>query len=72
MAVKVEPAQIRAEPRAELTQVRVYPIPSLGTAQFDMTSMMNLMMTMLQMVLMIVFIMLPIQLLPKIIGAIKV
>jgi hypothetical protein len=68
MAVKVEPAQIRAEP----TQVRVYPVPSLGTAQFDMTSMMNLMMTMLQMVLMIVFIMLPIQLLPKIIGAIKV
>ena len=69
MAVRVEPAQIRAEP----TQVRVYPIPSLGTAQqFDMTSMMNLMMTMLQMVLMIVFIMLPIQLLPKIIGAIKV
>jgi hypothetical protein len=68
MAVKVELAQIRAEP----TQVRVYPIPSLGTAQFDMTSMMNLMMTMMQMVLMIVFIMLPIQLLPKIIGAIKV
>jgi hypothetical protein len=68
MAVKVEPAQVRAEP----TQVRVYPIPSLGTAEFDTTSMMNLMMTMLQMVLMIVFIMLPVQLLPKIIGAIKV
>jgi len=68
MAVKVEPAQIRAEP----TQVRVYPIPSLGTAQFDMSSMMGLMMTMLQMVLMIVFVMMPLKLLPKIIGELKI
>jgi len=68
MAVKVEPAQIRAEP----TQVRVYPIPSLGAAQFDTTSMMGMMMTMLQMVLMIVFVMMPIKLLPKIIGELKI
>jgi len=72
MVVKVEPAQIRAEPRAELTQVRVYPIPSLGTAQFDTTSMMGLMMTMLQMVLMIIFVMTPLKLLPKIIGELRV
>ena len=72
MAVKVEPAQIRAEPRAEPMQVRVYPIPSLGTAQFDTTSMMGLMMTMLQMVLMIIFVMTPLKLLPKIIGELRV
>jgi hypothetical protein len=68
MAVKVEPAQIRAEP----TQVRVHPIPSLGAAQFDTTSMMGLMMTMLQMVLMIIFVMTPLKLLPKIIGELRV
>jgi flagellar biogenesis protein FliO len=38
---------------------------------FDWTTMSSMMMMMLQMVLMLVFVMLPIQLLPKLIEAVK-
>jgi len=44
----------------------------MGVAQFDFSSMMNVMMSMMQMILMIVFVLLPIQLMPKILGAIKI
>jgi len=68
MVVRVDLNQIRAEP----TQVRVYPVPTIGAMEFDMTSAMNLMMTMMQMVLMIVLMLLPVQMLPKVLGAIRV
>ena len=68
MSIRIEPAQIRAETQ----QVRVYPVPGMGVAQFDFSSMMNVMMSMMQMILMIVFVLLPIQLMPKILGAIKI
>jgi len=67
MPVKVELNQIRAEP----SQIRVYPTPSIGAAEFDLSSMTGMMMSMMQMVLMIVLMLLPIQLLPKILSAIK-
>jgi len=43
----------------------------VNPAQFDWTTMTSLMMTMLQMILMIVFVLLPVQLLPRILESIK-
>jgi len=40
-------------------------------AEFDWTAMSSMMMMMLQMILMLVFVMLPIQLLPKLIEAVR-
>ena len=68
MVVRVDLNQIRAEP----TQVRVYPVTTIGAMEFDMTAAMNLMMSMMQMVLMLVLMLLPVQMLPKILGAVKI
>jgi flagellar biogenesis protein FliO len=43
----------------------------VSPAQLDWTAMSSMMMMMLQMILMLVFVMLPIQLLPKLIETIK-
>jgi hypothetical protein len=49
----------------------VKPAQETGTG-FDWTTMSSMMMMMMQMVLMLVFVMLPIQLLPKLLEAVKI